>query len=70
MAHISKHWSTRLPFCYGWLIVAIAFVTMAIGVTGRSRTRSDLSGRRFFTPRLRFKTLDELIAWLLDKCIA
>jgi hypothetical protein len=25
---------------------------------------------RFFTPRLRFKTLDELNAWLLDKCIA
>ncbi|MGY3405057.1 transposase [Bradyrhizobium sp. GM5.1] len=26
--------------------------------------------QRFFTPRLRFKTLDELNAWLLDKCIA
>ncbi len=25
---------------------------------------------RFFTARLRFKTLDELNAWLLDKCIA
>jgi hypothetical protein len=25
---------------------------------------------RFFTPRLRFKSLDELNAWLLDKCIA
>ena len=25
---------------------------------------------RFFTPRLRFKRLDELNAWLLDKCIA
>ena len=25
---------------------------------------------RFFTPRLRFKNLDELNAWLLDKCIA
>jgi MFS family permease len=36
MAQISKHWSTRLPFYYGWLIVAIAFVTMAIGVTGRT----------------------------------
>jgi hypothetical protein len=25
---------------------------------------------RFFTPRLRFKTFDELNAWLMDKCIA
>ena len=25
---------------------------------------------RFFTPRLRFKNLDGLNAWLLDKCIA
>ena len=25
---------------------------------------------RFFTPRLRFKNLDELNSWLLDKCIA
>ena len=25
---------------------------------------------RFFTPRLRFKTYDELNAWLTDKCIA
>ncbi|VIO75856.1 putative MFS-type transporter YhjX [Bradyrhizobium ivorense] len=32
----AKHWQARLPFYYGWLIVAIAFVTMAIGVTGRT----------------------------------
>jgi hypothetical protein len=25
---------------------------------------------RFFTPRLRFKSYDELNAWLLDKCVA
>jgi hypothetical protein len=25
---------------------------------------------RFFAPRLRFKTYDELNAWLLDQCIA
>jgi MFS family permease len=36
MQQISKHWSARLPFYYGWLIIAIAFVTMAIGVTGRT----------------------------------
>jgi MFS family permease len=32
----SKHWSSRLPFYYGWLIVGIAFLTMAIGVTART----------------------------------
>jgi MFS family permease len=31
-----QHWSSRLPFYYGWLIVSIAFVTMAIGVTART----------------------------------
>lgn len=36
MEQTPKHWSTRLPFYYGWLIVGIAFVTMAIGVTGRT----------------------------------
>ncbi|MGD9803079.1 MAG: MFS transporter [Hyphomicrobiaceae bacterium] len=30
------HWSSRLPFYYGWVIVGIAFVTMAIGVTART----------------------------------
>jgi MFS family permease len=36
MERASLHWSSRLPFYYGWLIVGIAFVTMAIGVTGRT----------------------------------
>jgi MFS family permease len=31
-----SHWSSRLPFYYGWVIVGIAFVTMAIGVTART----------------------------------
>jgi len=29
-------WAARLPFYYGWLIVGIAFVTMAIAVTART----------------------------------
>ena len=32
----SRHWAAHLPFYYGWLIILIAFVTMAIGVTGRT----------------------------------
>ena len=33
---ISRHWQQRLPFYYGWLIIGIAFVTMAIAVTART----------------------------------
>jgi MFS family permease len=36
MRMAQSHWSSRLPFCYGWIIIAVAFVTMAIGVTGRT----------------------------------
>src|SRR5215831_16802329 len=31
-----RNWPSRLPFYYGWLIVGIAFVTMAIGVSART----------------------------------
>lgn len=31
-----SHWPSRLPFYYGWVIVGIAFVTMAVGVTART----------------------------------
>ena len=37
---------------------------------GQVENQVGLVRERFFTPRLRFKTLDELNAWLLDKCIA
>ncbi len=30
------HWSARLPFYYGWIVVAVAFITMAIGVNSRT----------------------------------
>jgi MFS family permease len=32
----SPHWSSRLPVYYGWVIVGVAFVTMAIGVSART----------------------------------
>jgi MFS family permease len=32
----APHWSKRLPFYYGWVIIAVAFVTMAIAVTART----------------------------------
>jgi MFS family permease len=30
------HWASRLPFYYGWVIIGVAFVTMAIGVSART----------------------------------
>ena len=38
-------------------------VSVGLGQVGLVR-------ERFFTPRLRFKSYDELNAWLMDKCIA
>jgi MFS family permease len=36
VAYGRRRWASRLPFYYGWLIVGIAFVTMAVGVTART----------------------------------
>jgi MFS family permease len=36
MHDVPRHWSSRLPFYYGWLIIGVAFVTMAIGVSART----------------------------------
>lgn len=32
----SAGWQSRLPFFYGWLLVAVSFVTMAVGVNART----------------------------------
>src|SRR5262245_29419258 len=31
-----QRWLTRLPFYYGWVIVGITFVTMAVSVSART----------------------------------
>src|SRR5690606_15017280 len=31
-----RHWAAGLPFYYGWVIIGVAFVTMAIGVSSRT----------------------------------
>lgn len=33
---LSRFGGIRLPFFYGWLLVAVAFVTMAVGVNART----------------------------------
>ena len=37
---------------------------------GQVENQVNLVRERFFTPRLRFKSYDELNGWLLDKCIS
>ena len=32
----TPRWLSRLPFYYGWLIIGVAFVTMAVAVTART----------------------------------
>ena len=34
--HMMRHTSSRLPLFYGWVIVAVAFVTMGVGVNART----------------------------------
>jgi MFS family permease len=36
MDDASPRWLSRLPFYYGWLIIGVAFVTMALAVTART----------------------------------
>jgi MFS family permease len=36
MTGAAHRWPARLPFYYGWVIVGIAFVTMAVAVTART----------------------------------
>ena len=36
MTQAPRPWPQRLPFYYGWVIVAVAFVTMGVGITART----------------------------------
>jgi hypothetical protein len=36
----------------------------------KDKNQVGLARERFFTPRLRFKTYEELSAWLLAQCVA
>ena len=59
-----------LQMCAHHLVDPVA-CTPALGwEKGRVENQVGLVRERFFTPRLRFKSYDELNAWLIDKCIA
>src|SRR6201990_3658216 len=59
-----------LQMCSHYLIEPVACTPASGWEKGQGENQVSLVRERFFTPRLRFKNLDELNAWLLDKCIA
>ena len=59
-----------LQMCSHYLVDPVACTPASGWEKGQVENQVGLVRERFFTPRLRFKTFDELNAWLLDKCIA
>ncbi|MBM3649024.1 MAG: IS21 family transposase [Alphaproteobacteria bacterium] len=59
-----------LQMCSHYLVDPVACTPASGWEKGQVENQVGLVRERFFTPRLRFRTLDELNAWLLDKCIA
>ena len=59
-----------LQMCSHYLVDPVACTPAAGWEKGQVENQVGLVRERFFTPRLRFKNLDELNAWLLDQCIA
>ena len=58
-----------LQMCSHYLVDPIACTPASGWEKGQVENQVGLVRERFFTPRLRFKNLDELNAWLLDQCI-
>src|SRR6266536_1264447 len=59
-----------LQMCSHYLVEPTACTPASGWEKGQVENQVGLVRERFFTPRLRFKSYDELNAWLLDKCIA
>jgi transposase len=59
-----------LQMCSHYLVEPVACTPASGWEKGQVENQVGLVRERFFTPRLRFKTYDELNAWLLDQCIA
>src|SRR5215210_5158889 len=58
-----------LQMCGHYLVEPTACTPSAGWEKGQVENQVGLVRERFFTPRLRFKSYDELNAWLLDKCV-
>jgi transposase len=59
-----------LQMCAHHLIDPVACTPASGWEKGQVENQVGLVRERFFTPRLRFKTYDELNAWLADRCVA
>ena len=59
-----------LQMCSHYLVEPVACTPASGWEKGQVENQVGLVRERFFTPRLRFKTYDEMNAWLLDKCIS
>ena len=59
-----------LQMCSHYLVDPVACTPASGWEKGQVENQVGLVRERFFTPRLRFKTLDELNDWLTDKCVA
>src|SRR3974377_1867555 len=59
-----------MQMCSHYLVEPVACTPASGWEKGQVENQVGLVRERFFTPRLRFKTYDEMNAWLLDKCIA
>jgi transposase len=59
-----------LQMCSHYLVDPVACTPASGWEKGQVENQVGLVRERFFTPRLRFKSYDELNAWLTDKCVA
>jgi transposase len=59
-----------LQMCSHYLVDPVACTPASGWEKGQVENQVGLVRERFFTPRLRVKSYDELNAWLLDRCVA
>ena len=59
-----------LQMCSHHLVEPVACTPASGWEKGQVENQVGLVRERFFTPRLRFRSYDELNAWLVDKCLA
>src|SRR3954470_16763461 len=59
-----------LQMCSHYLVEPVACTPASGWEKGQVESQVGLVRERFFTPRLRFKSYDDLNAWLIDKCLA
>ncbi|RUX42358.1 transposase, partial [Mesorhizobium sp. M7A.F.Ca.US.014.04.1.1] len=66
-----RRYNRRFAQMCGHYLVEPEACTPAAGrEKGQVENQVGLVRERFFTPRLRFKTLEDLNGWLADKCVA